>query len=374
MNAASVVSAPDSGTDWLVQLAGSPLPARQQEDWRFTDLAPLQSVSPAIATSPPWRDLQLPAGVTRLSPAAAAPYLGTALAAVGSEALWPVRLNMGAAPPLLALRVQGEVDAFELPFEASPEAGLVPWRILLVLDPGARLQLLECPIAAPQTSQLLNGVMEVVLGPGARLHLGTLAQGTSNACLFQHMAVRQSAGSELMATTVTSGWSLVRQDPRVVQEQGRAHTQLRALQRVVGREIADTHSTVRFDGPEGQLDQLHKSLADGAGRSVFSGVVQVPRSAQQTKATQISRNLLLSERARIDTKPELQIVADDVKCAHGATVTQLQPEELFYLQSRGVEASKASQLLQRGFCDEVLRDLPPPAGRHQPVAALLRES
>ena len=110
-----------------------------------------------------------------------------------------------------------------------------------------------------------------------------------------------------------------------------------------GRQIADTHSQVRFAGPDGTLDQLHKAVADGHGRSVFNGAVQVPRAAQRTDAAQLSRNLLLSDRARIDTKPELEIVADDVNCAHGATVSRLQQDELFYLQSRGIAADQAAR-------------------------------
>jgi Fe-S cluster assembly scaffold protein SufB len=91
---------------------------------------------------------------------------------------------------------------------------------------------------------------------------------------------------------------------------------------------------------------------------VFNGAVRVPRAAQRTNAAQLSRSLLLSDRARIDTKPELEIVADDVRCAHGATVSCLQQDELFYLQSRGIAAEQASALLKRAFCEEVLRELP----------------
>jgi Fe-S cluster assembly protein SufD len=130
---------------------------------------------------------------------------------------------------------------------------------------------------------------------------------------------------------------------------------------------------VRFEGPEGELDQLHKVIADGAGRSVFNGAVAVPRAAQRTDAVQLSRSLLLSDRARIDTKPQLEIVADDVKCAHGATVSRLQSEELFYLQSRGIAAANASRLLLRGYCGEVLRELPAAAAIWQPLAMVLAE-
>jgi len=137
-----------------------------------------------------------------------------------------------------------------------------------------------------------------------------------------------------------------------------ASTTLRGLQQVDGRQIADTHSFVRFNGPEGQLDQLHKAVAGGQGRSVFNGAVRVPRAAQRTDAAQLSRSLLLSDRARVDTKPELEIVADDVRCAHGATVSSLQTDELFYLQSRGIGFEEAVSMMVSGFCRDVFNQLP----------------
>ncbi|HYP03112.1 MAG TPA: SufD family Fe-S cluster assembly protein, partial [Cyanobium sp.] len=168
-----------------------------------------------------------------------------------------------------------------------------------------------------------------------------------------------------------AGWGLARLEPRIVQSEGRANSRVRGLQVVHGHQVADTHSQMLFNGPEGELDQLHKAVADDAGHSVFNGAVRVPRQAQRTAAAQLSRSLLLSPRARIDTKPELEIVADDVKCAHGATVSRLQLDELFYLQSRGIAADQASRLLLRGFCEEVLRELPAAAALWQPLQGLL---
>lgn len=382
MVAAPAVTAAAAGSGapalaWLAELAGAPLPTRRQEDWRFTDLAALEAIPAGVAApaaaqaADPWAGLNLPAGVTRLTGGAAEAQLGTALAVSGCDQHWPVLLNGGARPALLVLKVEGDAGSLELPLPVSAGEGVVAWRLLLVLEPGARLELLQVPAPAPGQRQLLSLVSEVVLGAGARLQLGCLAQGHNHAALLHHLAVRQASGSELQATLVSSGWGLARHEPRVVQEQGAARTRLLGLQRVDGRQLADTHSFVRFDGPDGELDQLHKALADGSGRSVFNGAVQVPRLAQRTNAAQLSRTLLLSDRARIDTKPELEIVADDVKCAHGATVSQLQSEELFYLRSRGIDATTAAGLLQRAFCHEVLRALPAAAHRHDPMTALL---
>jgi Fe-S cluster assembly protein SufD len=127
---------------------------------------------------------------------------------------------------------------------------------------------------------------------------------------------------------------------------------------------------VRFAGPEGNLDQLHKVVADGESRSVFNGCVQVPRLAQRTAAAQLSRGLLLSDRARIDTKPELEIVADDVRCTHGATISRPREEQLFYLRSRGIATAQASRLLLRGFCEEVRAELPDAAEVWSPLSFL----
>jgi FeS assembly protein SufD len=214
---------------------------------------------------------------------------------------------------------------------------------------------------------LTSVVTEVRLASGAHLHHGLMAEGHPDAVLLAHPAVTQQPGSTYHLTSVSRGWSLSRLQPRVVQDSGGAVTRLRALQWAAGREIADTHSLVRFGGADGSLDQLHKAVADDGARSIFDGAVVVPREAQRTRASQLSRNLLLSDRARVDTKPQLEIVADDVTCTHGATVSRLQQEELFYLRSRGIAADQAARLLLRGFCEEVLAELPTAAAPWLPV-------
>lgn len=373
MIAASVAPETADTADWLSQLASGPLPSRRQEDWRFTDLSALSRLKPALLTcADPVAGLPLPSGLSRLDSPQAEPWLGHALAATGSLDHWPVRLNCGARPPLLALRVRGAVDPLELRLDAGPAPGLAAFRLLLVLEADASLELLLRP--ATSGANALSLVTEVVLEAGARLTLGSLALGHRDSCFFNHTAVLQSPGSALNLTTVTGCWALSRQEPRILQHGGGATTRLRGLQVCRNRELTDTHSFVRFDGPNGRLDQVHKAVADGEARSVFNGAVQVPRLAQHTNASQLSRNLLLSDRARIDTKPELEIVADDVKCTHGATVSRLQIDELFYLQSRGIAAAQAAQLLQRAFCEDVVRELPPAALADQPLIRLLGEA
>jgi Fe-S cluster assembly scaffold protein SufB len=240
----------------------------------------------------------------------------------------------------------------------------------LLLEEDANLELLQVHRASG--TSLTTVVVEALLTPRARLRHGVLAQGRGASCLLAHLAVSQAPASELDLTTAVGGWGLVRLEPAITQVQGAAATRLRGLQVVRDRQIADVHSLVRFEGPNGQLDQLQKAVVDDAGRSVFHGAVQVPQAAQRTNASQLSRNLLLSDRARVDAIPQLEIVADDVRCTHGATVTRLQQEELFYLRSRGLGADQAASLLLEGFCDEILASLPESASSWDPAAALLR--
>ena len=393
-------------------LADRPLPSRRQEAWRFTDIAPLLAITPAHlppattvpATLPPatagvvrlvldghgdpLAGVSLPAGIEAIPAAVleallqetatdrgergangAAPH---AAAGAGSEAPWSGLLAAATAGQILALRVRGVVEpTLELVSDAASAEGVLPLRLLLILEPQARLELLQVHRAS--AASLTTVLLEARLGAGARLSHGLIAQGGGAAVLLADLAVEQDPGSHYAFTSAVAGWALSRLEPRVLQSGGGATTRLRSLQRVDGRQIADQHSQVRFEGPEGELDQLHKVIADGAGRSVFNGAVAVPRAAQRTDAVQLSRSLLLSDRARIDTKPQLEIVADDVKCAHGATVSRLQSEELFYLQSRGIAAANASRLLLRGYCGEVLRELPAAAAIWQPLAMVLAE-
>jgi Fe-S cluster assembly protein SufD len=360
----------ESQSPWLAELAGAPLPNRREEAWRFTDLALLRDLEPTVLpVVDPLAGMALPEGVSRLSPAEWAPLLDGSLAATGSAAAWLTGVNRAADPQVLALKVTGEAGPLELAWDAGSAKGLVPLRVLLVLEPGSSLDALL--VVSSSGANCTSLITEVVLAEKARLNLGFLALGHGKASLLAQMAVTQEPGSALGCTTATAGWGLVRLEPRVLQSAGAAHTRLRGLQLVDGEQLADTHSLMTFGGPEGELDQVHKVVANGSGRSVFNGAVKVPQAAQQTNASQLSRSLLLSDRARVDTKPELEIVADDVKCAHGATVSRLQENELFYLQSRGIGADQAARLLLRGYCDEVLRELPAMAKAWNPLARLL---
>ena len=116
----------------------------------------------------------------------------------------------------------------------------------------------------------------------------------------------------------------------------------------------DTHSVIDHKQPHCASHQLYKGILDGNARAVFNGKIFVREGAQKTDARQTNKNLLLSEKARVDTKPQLEIYADDVKCAHGAAVGQIDPEELFYLEARGIGPELGRSLLTYGFAEEVI--------------------
>ena len=372
-------------------LAEQGVPSSRSEDWRFTDLSLLQGIplGAPSATNPtpaadgsalrlqldgcsdPLAGVALPDGLEPLTATEIAQGLGHTLAATSCQNHWPVELNQASATQVLALRVKSRASA-ALELVSATAAGMLPLRILLVLEEKAQLDLSQ--LIEAQGAGLVSLVIEAHLARSAQLRHGLVAFGRSEAALLSHVAVEQEPESQAALGNVAVGWGLARHEPRLVQVEGQAHSSLRGLQLVGGQQIADTHSFVQFSGPEGELDQVHKAVAAGQARSVFNGAVRVPREAQQTNAAQLSRNLLLSDRARIDTKPELEIVADDVKCAHGATVSSLQTDELFYLQSRGIAAEQAAGLLKRAFCEEVLRALPEPARQWCPLDQLELES
>lgn len=382
---------------WAAQVARARdwhWPTRRSETWRFTDLHCLTQLDPTrlhTQTAPPcWPKaamsssqaparhlpLQLDGHGHWLSPQAELPTWPPGLAPLPAEeikeitgqvaqAVMPSRATLplgaqlnGVTPgPSLGLQVSGtEPIHMELAIQVEQAQAWLAPRLLLVLDPGAQLRLSWH--VATTTQAAVMPMVEVQLGLGAQLEETTTAWGCPGAAFLGSSFIKQSPQSVYQRTNVTWGWGLSRDEPFVCQSQGQAETYLHGLAVARGQSLLDTHSTVYFDGPGGRLRQRHQALADDRGHSVFNGRVVVPRVAQQTDASQLSRNLLLSTKARIDTKPQLEIVADNVQCTHGATISCLQDDELFYLQSRGIGRNQSSRLLQRGFCEEILQRLP----------------
>lgn len=153
-----------------------------------------------------------------------------------------------------------------------------------------------------------------------------------------------------------AAWTLCRHDVSIQQGGVETSTTMRHFLLCGAGQLHDLHTRLVLDHPEGSADQLHKCIvSDSTGHGVFDGNVQVNKAAQRTDAGQLSRNLLLVPKATVNVKPNLQIIADDVKCTHGCAVSDLSEEELFYFRARGIDAETARQALVYSFGAEVVQ-------------------
>ena len=357
-------------------------PSRRQESWRLTDLKRLEALFqlslandsshvsipdswPTVPeqalrlvvnnTNDPLAGFDLPEGISILEGVELEQALGHTLSRCQCASEWPVELNHGVNQQILALRIRGKVPPIELVTFAT-DAMFMPTRVLLLVEEKAELEVLQVVIAKGHAAH--SHLLEIHLGQESKVQHGLLALGEGKESLLANMAIEQEVRSHYSMVAVSHGWSFGRLEPNVVQVGGQASSSIHGLSVTAADQQFAVHSTMRFEGPEGTLDQVQKTVAADRSHSIFNGAIQVPRQAQRTNASQLSRCLLLSGRARVDAKPELQIVADDVRCTHGATVSQLQEDQLFYLRSRGITESSAASLLLRGYCKEVLDLLP----------------
>jgi Fe-S cluster assembly protein SufD len=199
-----------------------------------------------------------------------------------------------------------------------------------------------------------NAVVEIVLAANARLEYYKVQRESQQAFHIATTSAELGRSSSFNSTAITMGAALARHDIRISLDAEGAECWVDGLYVVGTGQHADTHSVIDHRQPHCTSHQLYKGILDGKSRAVFNGKVFVREGAQKTDAMQTNRNLLLSDEARVDTKPQLEIFADDVKCAHGATVGQLEEEELFYLVSRGLRPDLARNLLTYGFAEEVI--------------------
>ncbi|MEM0981301.1 MAG: Fe-S cluster assembly protein SufD, partial [Cyanobacteria bacterium P01_H01_bin.58] len=231
-------------------------------------------------------------------------------------------------------------------------------RCLLVAETGSAVTLVEDFWGDFQDEHCTNSVTEIWADDSAQVTHVRLQQEGLGTFHIGKTAVTQGRDSRYTVTNVSLGAQVARHNLEVYQTGAQTDTNLYGLTAIAGTQLADTHSLLALNHPHGTADQLHKCIVDDQGHAVFNGKVWVPRHAQLTNASQLNRNLLLSGRARVDTKPELDIVADNVKCAHGATVSQLNANEVFYLQSRGISAAAAQRLLIHGFAMDIIDRIP----------------
>ena len=229
-------------------------------------------------------------------------------------------------------------------------------RVLIVAESGASATVIERYVSATEAVYLNNVVTEVVLGEGANLEHYKLQEECDKAFHIATLQVSQADSSRFVSYSISLGARLARNE---INSQLGEHAicELYGLYMATGRQHMDFHTRVDHTKPHGVSKEFYKGVLDGRGRGVFNGQVYVHPDAQKTDAEQANNNLLLSRHAEIDTKPQLEIYADDVKCAHGATVGQLDDNMVFYLRSRGIDATAARGLLTYGFASEVFESM-----------------
>lgn len=385
----------------LPRLDGLQLPHPREEEWRFTNLKPLAALD--FGPAPTGDALTLDQIAPYLLPEAGARRLVFVNGRYAPQLSMVVDLHSGIAlGPLsdagrhadVAARNLGRLagtDAFAtlnaamamdgalvviprgvamaapvhllfigLPAE-SPIA--VQNRVLVVAEPGSAVTIVEDYVTLADGNEregavFTNALTELVVGEDARVHHVRLQRESLAAFHVGRSVAELGQAAKYDQDAVALGARLSRFEPVVIQKAEGMEASLHGLIHIGDGQLADTHSTIDHAKPQGVSRQIHKCVLDGNARGVFNGKIQVRQGAQATNSSQQSRNLLLSERAKIDTKPQLEIFADDVRCAHGATVGQLDPESTFYLVSRGLKPAEARGLLTYAFAAEVVDRIP----------------
>ena len=393
---------PASHAPWLNQRRAHALeranalsvPTTRDEEWRFTDLAPLnrlQIASPAseaasVDVAPyvvPEAALRLtfvdgvytpalssngalPAGVivTTLAQglkshaALIEPHLGTH-AAFESQLFAALNTAWLRDGVFVHLAKNAELrDPLHLLFIATRSDAASCPRCLIVAEAGAACTVIEDYVSTTAAAYLTNAVTEIAVASNARVQHVRLQRESSEAIHIGTCAVSLAKDAAYVSQAIAFGARLSRHNLNVTHQGEGAEAVIDGLALINGRQVADTHTLMDHAHPNGRCTQLHKTIVGGTAHAVFNGKVLVRKDAQLTNSAQQSRNLLLSSTARVDTKPQLEIFADDVKCAHGATVGQLDAEQLFYLKSRGLPDGQARNLLTYAFGAEIVDRIP----------------
>jgi len=238
-------------------------------------------------------------------------------------------------------------DAGATPLAAHPRA----W---VQMGAGSHATIVESHVGSAGEVYLSNAVSEVVLDAGATLEHYQVQNESTAAFHVALLSVRQAQGSRFAAHSSALGAALARQEVRVALEGPGAEVVLNGLYLPRGEQHLDNQTCIEHLAPRCTSRELYKGVIDGRGHGVFDGRIIVRPGAMKTDASQTNKNLLLSESAQANTQPRLQILADDVKCAHGAAVGQLDEQAIFYLRSRGIPQTEARSLLTYAFASEML--------------------
>ncbi|MGO4881294.1 MAG: Fe-S cluster assembly protein SufD [Bryobacteraceae bacterium] len=340
-------------------------PTTHNEDWRFTSVAPIARTRFESRTGLPACPALPPPGVqiSKLSAASVEPYLAhyanfrdnpfVALNTANFEDGLFIHIAKGAVIEE-PIEVIVESSANGHPTANHP-------RLLIVAEPGSQATIIEryqgasnpSPQSPAPSPYLTNPVTELIAGDNAVIDHYKLQTESPNAFHVSTLQVQLGRDTNFRSHSLAFGGALVRNDINAVLSEGSECT-LNGLYLVNGGQHIDNHTTIDHAKPHAASHELYKGILEGHSSAVFNGKILVRKDAQKTDAKQTNKNLVLSEDAVINTKPELQILADDVRCTHGATIGQLDPEAMFYLQSRGIGLADARNLLIYAFARDIV--------------------
>lgn len=367
-------------------------PTLREEDWKYTSVAPIERRAFRTAEAPGAGGVRVQAllfagldchrlvfvdgycarslgALDGLPAGAAVDTLGAALAeddgdlaerlAVDERTSSFVAMNAAFTADGARIRLPAGMTVeqpLHLLFIASAEAaGLAQYpRVLIELGAGAQLTVIEHYTGPEEAGTFTNTVTAVTLDEGAVLEHYKIQEETEQAYHVGSFDAALAAGSRLVQHSISIGARLARHDLRVRLAGREAGVVLNGLYLARGRQHVDHHTRVDHLVPHTTSEEYYRGVINDYGRGVFNGKVVVHPQAYKSAARQSNKNLLLARHAEVDTKPELEIYADDVQCSHGATVGQLDAAALFYLRSRGIDEHTARSLLVYAFADDVI--------------------
>lgn len=369
------------------------VPTLRDEEWRFTDISPLTKLSFHPVSEP--THLQ-PADIERFHIEEATTRLvfvdgvhASHLSSTAAEA-GVVVANLAAATDLAVIAPHlGQHAAFHdnvfaalntaflhdaaviiaprnvavsapvhlLFITTQKEAASYP-RCLLLAESGCAVTVIEDYVALQEEAYFTNAVTEIALADNARVNHIRVQREGAQAFHIANCAVSLARASRFHSVSIALGARISRYNLNTLQTAEGTECIVDGLALIANKQLADTHTCIDHAQPHGVSRQQHKCIVGGSAHAVFNGKIVVRPGAQRTDSSQSSHNLLLSGRAHVDTKPQLEIFADDVKCTHGATVGQLDSEEVFYLRSRGLSESVARNMLTYAFGAEIIERIP----------------
>lgn len=398
------LAAQQQSPDWLASLRQQAAedwlqaswPTRKTEHWKYTPLLPLQKDGFkhwAKATSDWQRAVEfidldatrlvfvngvfdaanssaLPEGVVRFCDASDSAraliqqHLGKVVD--GDRHLFATLSNAWAADGVLVHvpRNQALEKPVYIVHVSTPgvEPAIANQRVLVVLEESARAEIIEHYLSTDAVqNSFVNSLSEMVVGDNAELQHYRLNLEEENLLHLGGVHVNLLRSARLRAFTLALGSRLKRIDYQVNHRGAGADLNLQGIYLPRNNQVVDYHTNVQHCVPHCTTNEIFRGIIADSAHAVFNGRIHIFPDAQKTLAELSNKNLLTSNKAEVDTKPELEIYADDVKCAHGATVSQLNATALYYLQSRGVPRQEAEVMMSFGFINELLQDIAEPA-------------